>query len=127
LRVARKKAVFCFPCGVQAFALDQQLLAYYQLRKREPPIWLLEHMQHPFPDADLFASLPKGWRVTSRANESLRFHLWIMRREMRPTWNYIFRLAIVTMPGLVRRILRSFDSEPCYRRIFIATRSECPT
>jgi hypothetical protein len=126
LRVARKKAVFCFPCGSLAHAIDRQLLADYRLSNIEPPVWLLEHMQHPFPDADLFGSLPKEWRVTTRVNESLRFHLRIMRMEMKPAWHYVFRAAIVSMPGILRRILQFFDSEPCYRRIFIATRCESP-
>jgi SAM-dependent methyltransferase len=122
LRVARKKAVFCFPCGPQAFALDQKLLADYQKREIEPPVWLQEHMQNPFPDRDLFQSLPDGWSVRSKANESLSFHYWVMRKEMLRPWDYAFRLALLVMPGVVRRVLRSFDDEPSYRMIYTLTR-----
>jgi len=122
LRVARKKVVFCFPCGSEAFALDQKLFAEYRKRDVEPPAWLKEHMQHPFPNRDLFQSLPDGWSVRSKTNERLSFHYWMMRKEMLRPWDYAFRLAVLIMPGIVRWVLQFFDGEPSYRTIFIVSR-----
>jgi SAM-dependent methyltransferase len=122
LRVARKGAVFGFPCGRDAFLLDQKLFSDYQRRGMPPPIWLEEHMQHPFPDRDLFRTAPNGWQLATRANESLRFHYWLMRREMWRPWRYAFRLALLLVPGVVRRVLRGFDEEPSYRTIYTLVR-----
>lgn len=124
LRVARNKAIFCFPCGEQALALDRALVDEYRTRGMDPPLWLQEHMQYPFPDGDLFQVVPAGWKIRSEANESLKFHRWLMRKEMFRGWNYLFRIALLTMPGLARRILGYCNDEPCYRRIFILTREE---
>ena len=124
LRVARRQAIFGFPCGASAFALDQRLFVDYRARNMEPPVWLQEHMRHPFPGGDLFQNVPEGWTVVRKANESLTFHYWLMRKEMHRLWNYGFRCALRVTPGLVRRILRRFDADPSYRSIFIATRHQ---
>ncbi len=124
LRVTRTAALFGFPCGHEAFLLDHKLFAEYQARGMPVPIWLEEHMRHPFPESQLFAFVPRGWQLVSKANESLRFHYWLMCREMWRPWRYAFRLALLAVPGAVRRILRRFDEEPSYRRIFVLVREE---
>jgi Methyltransferase domain len=124
LRVARRQAIFGFPSGVRAFALDRRLFAEYKARHMDPPIWLQEHMQYPFPDDDLFRKVPEGWTVIRKGNENLRFHYWLMSKEMHRLWNYSFRCALRIMPGLVRRVLRRFDAEPSYRSIFIVVRQQ---
>jgi ubiquinone/menaquinone biosynthesis C-methylase UbiE len=118
LRVARKRVLFCFPCGAQAFALDQKLNADYEKRGKEAPIWLQEHMMHPFPDRDLFHSLPDGWKVRYKPSECLSFHDWMMHKEMGRGWDYAFRLVLLIFPRIVRYILNSFDRDPSYRTIF---------
>lgn len=123
LRVTQEVAIFGFPCGSPAFELDQKLLSHYRKQRKRPPAWLEEHMLYPFPDRNLFQSLPDGWSVRSRPNESLSFHYWVMCKEMLRPWNYAFRLAVWMMPGVVRRVLRSFDDEPSYRTIFVVTRA----
>ncbi len=122
LRVSRKKVVFCFPSGPQAFAVDQKLFAEYQRRGMDPPEWLKEHMQYPFPDRDLFQSLPEGWGIRCKPNESLSFHSWLMHKEMNRLWNYLFRVTLLVMPAVVRHVLRGFDNEPSYRMIYTLTR-----
>lgn len=127
LRVARKIAVFGYPCGPDAFALDQGLYRDYQSRKIQPPVWLEEHMLHAFPDESLFANLPSGWKKQVIPNESLQFHLWMMKKEMFRPWNYCFRLLLRLVPGLLERFLSRADREPSYRKIFVLRRESSPT
>lgn len=122
LRVARKLVVFGYPCGQAAFELDQKLYRDYQSRNLSPPAWLEEHMLHPFPDADLLAELPTGWKKEVIPNESLRFHYWMMRREMFRLWDYSFRLMLRIVPSSVERCLQHANREPSYRTIFVLKR-----
>lgn len=122
LRVSRKIVVFGYPCGKAAFELDQRLYRDYQRRNTTPPIWLEEHMLHAFPDEELFADLPQGWKQQIFPNESLRFHLWMMRTEMFRPWDFALRLLLRILPGVVERALRRADREPSYRKIFVLER-----
>lgn len=122
LRVARRLAVFGYPCGPTAFELDRKLYRDYHDRRVAPPIWLEEHMLHQFPDEDLFGDLPAGWRRKVIPNESLRFHYWMMNAEMFRPWDYSFRILLWFVPGLVEQILQRMDREPSYRKIFVLTR-----
>jgi hypothetical protein len=122
LRVSRKVAVFGYPCGALALALDRGLYEQYLRQNTAPPIWLVEHMMHPFPDDKLFAKPPTGWRVTSLPNESLDFHSWMMRMEMHHVLNYVFRFGLLLVPKGVEKLLRRVDREPSYRRIFVLSR-----
>lgn len=122
LRVAGKVAVFGYPCGPGALALDRKLRTDYQARKMSPPVWLEEHLRHPFPDEHLFQPLPDGWNKRVFPNERLEFHYWMMRKEMRREWDYSFRLALLLMPGITGWLLRHADGEPSYRKIFVLTR-----
>ena len=112
LRVARKMAVFGYPCGPAAFELDQKLYHDYRTRNLSPPRWLEEHMLHQFPDENLFGELPAGWKSKVIPNESLPFHYWMMRTEMFRLWDYSFRLLLWAVPGLVERLLQRVDREP---------------
>jgi hypothetical protein len=123
LRVARKFAVFGYPCGSAAFELDRKLFRNYQSRHLQPPVWLEEHMLHPFPDESLLMALPAGWKSDEVIpNESLEFHYWMMRSEMFRPWNYAFRLILRIMPGAVERFLQHTNQEPSYRKIFVLRR-----
>lgn len=126
LRVARKVVVFGYPCGPAAFQVDQKLYCDYQSRNLTPPVWLEEHMLHPFPDEDLLAELPAGWERKIIPNESLPFHYWMMRTEMFRLWNYSFRLLLLVMPSVVERFLQRVNREPPYRKIFVLTRASQP-
>jgi hypothetical protein len=123
LRVAKKLAIFGFPCGSRAQDLDKELFAEYQKRKLHPPVWLEEHMLYPFPEPNLFQSLPNGWKIESKANESIRFHRWLMLKEMNRFWLRVLRASLFVMPGTIRKLLRSCDGEPSYRTIFTALRA----
>jgi Methyltransferase domain len=123
-RVARKAAVFGYPCGPDAFSLDKRLRSDYLSRNLSAPDWLEEHMRYPFPDEDLFMNLPKGWTGIAIPNESLKFHYWMMRKEMQRPFDALFRLGLKLMPRIVELLLRRVDVEPCYRKIFVLTRSE---
>jgi hypothetical protein len=122
LRVARKMVVFGYPCGSGAYEVDQKLYREYQSRKLRPPEWLEEHMLHPFPDEDLFSEVPAGWTSKVIPNESLRFHYWMMKKEMFFLSNLCFRLALQIMPGLMEWLLLRANREPSYRKIFIFSR-----
>jgi hypothetical protein len=124
LRVTRSVAVFGFPHGPAAFDLDKNLYSEYKKREEPPPVWLEEHMSYPFPTGELFRELPSGWKMKAIPNESLDFHIWVMRKEMHLRWYYIFRLALLIMPTFVERLLRKADSEPTYRMIFVLTRQQ---
>lgn len=123
LRVTRDVAVFGYPCGPEALAIDHKLRADYQNRGRPVPAWLEEHMLYPFPDANLFSDLPSGWKASVISNESLRFHYWMMRSEMHRPVDHLFRLGLLVMPGLIQSLLLRADKEPAYRKIFIVSRS----
>jgi len=122
VRVARKLVIIGYPCGPAAFDLDQKLFREYQARDLVPPLWLEEHMLHPFPDENLLVKLPVGWKSDVIPNESLQFHYWMMKAEMSPLSNYSFRLALRTLPALVERLLQRADREPSYRKIFVLSR-----
>jgi hypothetical protein len=122
LRVARKIAVIGYPCGPRAYALDQRLWTDCQRRKMPVPPWLKEHMLYPFPDESLFKDLDHGWAVGSAGNDNLRFHNWIVRREMKLRWAYIFHVVERLVPRCLERVLTLADRGPCYRKIFALTR-----
>lgn len=122
LRVARKLAIFGYPCGQSAFDVDRKLYSDYKSRHETPPTWLEEHMLHQFPDEDLLVRLPACWKKTVIPNESLRFHYCMMRLEMFRLLDYGFRIALRTVPRFVERFLQRVNREPSYRKIFILTR-----
>jgi len=121
LRVARAVAVFGYPCGPAAHALDRKLREGYVRRKVAPPIWLEEHMMNPFPDGELFSAV-EGWKVKSVPNESLDFHYRMMQMEMYRPLDYLFRLGLLVVPRVIEKLLRRVDREPSYRRIFVLSR-----
>lgn len=125
LRVTRKMAIFGFPCGVQAHRLDERLFQDYGRLGWQPPAWLAEHMENPFPEDDLFKRLPASWEIEALGNEHLRFHYWMTRREMKRNWDRCFRLALAACPALVEAALRLVDREPYYRKIFVVRRVSC--
>ncbi|PYV26778.1 MAG: hypothetical protein DMG27_05785 [Acidobacteria bacterium] len=122
LRVARRAAVFGFPSGADAFAIDQRLLADFQRRGQVPPEWLEEHMLHPFPGPDLFEGLSADWTVGSFGNEHLRFHYWLAHKEMDPLWSRFLGVLPRVVPSPLELALRLVDREPFYRRIFVVAR-----
>jgi hypothetical protein len=126
LRVARKMVVCGYPCGPDAFALDQKLYRDYQNRNLPPPIWLEEHMRQGFPDENLFSELPAGWVGRVVPNESLQLHYWIMRKEMVRVWNFLFCRALRIMPGLIAWLLQQSNRNPSYRKLFVLTRESEP-
>lgn len=124
LRVARRVAIFGFPCGSAAFDVDRELYLDYRRRGMTPPGWLQEHLLHPFPDGDLFGDLPAGWKAKVMPNESLNFHKWLMRAEMSRSSDLFFRLALLVVPSIIEHLLIRADREPSYRMIFVLRRSE---
>lgn len=122
LRVMRGVAVFAFPSGPQAFEYDRKLAETYDREQQDRPVWLQEHMQHPFPTEHLFENLHRQWTVTTFGNENLDVHYWIMRKEMHRLWNYVFAFMLAALPGIVEYMLRRADHEPYYRRIVVVQR-----
>lgn len=126
LRVSRRIVVFGYPCGQAASELDRKLYRDYTQKQLAAPIWLEEHMLHPFPDDSLFADVPPGWERRVIPNESLSFHYWMMRTEMLRSWSYAFRLALRIAPRLVEKALQLVNREPSYRKLFVLTRIAGP-
>lgn len=117
LRVTGRLALFGFPAGRAAGTLDEELAREYERRGRAPPPWLREHLVQDFPDERLFDAVGPGWTVRVAGNESLGFHRWMMRCQLRFAWRALFRAALVLARPLVEGALRLADAAPCYRRI----------
>ncbi|SRR6266403_2705209 len=122
LRVTRKVAIFGFPQGPQAFEYDRKLAKVYAEKQVDAPVWLQEHMRHPFPTENLFDDLRTEWNIRSFGNESLNFHYSVMRKELHRLWNYSFLLLLALIPKTVEYILRRADHEPYYRNIVVVQR-----
>jgi hypothetical protein len=121
LRVARRLVIFGFPCGTAAHNADRALREIYVAKHLEVPTWLEEHMLAPFPEPDLFSSFP-GWNVSQFGNESIRFHSWMMRQELRRPFVYASIAVIRFSPRLLEALLRRADSSLCYRQIFVLSK-----
>ena len=124
LRVACKVVLIGFPCGSRAYALDQRLWSDFRNSNRPVPPWLTEHMAFPFPDETLFEGVGSGWLVRSLGNDNLWFHNWLIRRLSSPYWCNFFATVERKIPHVLEQALRLVDCPPCYRRIFVLTRSE---
>ena len=122
LRVTRRMAVFAFPSGEDAHAMDERFLDFHRKRGISPPPWLQEHVQYPFPEKDLFLGLVDGWTIESYGNEHVRFHDWVNHGEMSRYWGAVFRASLRFTPRLLEAGLRLMDRAPFYRIIVIATR-----
>jgi Methyltransferase domain len=123
LRVARKLVIFGFPCGQVAWESDRALYNTYLNEKREPPGWLAEHMEAPFPETDLFQAA-EGWTIALSGNENLRFHAWLMRQEMSYRFVRASMAAMRAAPSLLEFLLRQADGPPCYRQIVTLLRPQ---
>ncbi len=122
LRVARKLVIFGFPCGQLAWQSDQALFNAYLHAKRPPPPWLAEHMEAPFPGPEIIQQAD-GWDVQQTGNENIRFHSWLMAKEM--TSGRFVRASSIAMrraPLLLEAMLRKADRSPFYRQIFVLSR-----
>ena len=124
LRVARTIVLIGFPSGIRAYELDRQLWTDCHNLNNEVPPWLEEHVLYSFPDETLFRDLNDGWKVRTIGNDNLRFHDWVIRREMRFRWYCVFRIIEKLVPSLLKRLLRCANREPCYRKIFALTRTQ---
>jgi ubiquinone/menaquinone biosynthesis C-methylase UbiE len=122
LRVARSVAIFAFPSGTQAFECDRRLSYDYDKAYVGVPPWLQEHMLYSFPKEDLFEEMKSKWSIKSFGNESVKFHYWLMRKEMSRLWSYFFAVLLTIVPRFVEFVLRQADREPFYRRIIVMER-----
>jgi hypothetical protein len=122
LRVSRKVVVIGYPSGSSAMAADRDLREWYLKKKKVPPAWLEEHMMHPFPNGELFSEVEEEWTVKAVPNESVEFHLRMMRLEMLWPIDHLFRLGLLIVPSLIERFLKRKDCEPSYRKIFVLCR-----
>lgn len=123
LRVARKLVIFAFPSGPLAWKSDQSLLNVYVEAGKTPPVWLAEHMEAPFPEIDLFTQI-EGWKIETVGNESIRFHFWLMRKEMSYRFVRACQIAMQAAPWLLAPLLRRADRQPFYRQIVVLSRRE---
>jgi SAM-dependent methyltransferase len=122
LRVARKLTIFAFPFGPYARMVDEALYADLKRKGIQPPGWLSEHMDQPFPDQLLFEQLSADWQVETFGNEHVGFHDWLIRKEMSPRFDRVFRWWLKTCPFWTEALLRIADRPPYYRMIVVAIR-----
>jgi hypothetical protein len=125
MRVARKLVIFGFPSGELAWKSDQALYNSYVNAKLDPPNWLAEHMEAPFPEPQLFQP-EDGWNIEWNGNENLRFHSWLMRKEMSYRFVRVSQAAMRAVPSLLDLMLRTADRPPCYRQIVTLSRPQTP-
>ena len=118
LRVCRSIAIFGFPCGPSAWEIDRKLHQSYLAAGETAPVWLQEHMEHPFPTSDIFSAVT-GWCIEEIPNEYLRFHLLMMQLERRHKINRAFSILLESAPWLLRPILDLANRRPAYRNIFV--------
>jgi hypothetical protein len=121
LRVAGKLVIFGFPSGKAAWQADRELLDTYIRAKRTPPSWLTEHMEAQFPEPELLKEID-GWRIEQQGNESIRFHSWLMRKEMSGAFVRASTMLLQVAPSLVERLLARTDRDPSYRQIITLRR-----
>ena len=121
MRVAKHLVIFGFPCGEAAHDSDRSLRQAYLRRDEVVPVWLEEHMDAAFPEADLFQGL-EGWQVAQFGNESLQFHTRLMHLEMNKAFLKTSSRLVRYAPWLFGRWLRAGDSAPYYRQIFVLSR-----
>ena len=125
LRVARKLAIFGFPCGPLAWQADKSLFNTYVDAGKQPPGWLAEHMEAPFPDTELLPQMD-GWDVQWIGNESIRFHSWLMRKEMSYRFVLVSSFLMRLLPSILEVLLRRADRPPFYRQLAVFSRRETP-
>lgn len=121
LRVSKDLVIFGFPSGQPAWELDLELMEHYKTARQTTPVWLEEHMLAPFPGPDLFNGL-EGWSVDRLGNENLKFHGWLMRREMSRIFVRLSSAFMRRAPRVVEFALKSVEFPPYYRQIFILHR-----
>lgn len=136
-RVTRRLLVVGCPAGEEAIDADRRLLDRYRERELEVPGWLVEHVEHGFPDsAELRAWLEPHGEVELIANESVAAHARISRFELTPRG--VRRSVALARPlrsmiraggaarricaALVRNLLRGRDRRPSYRTIAVVRR-----
>jgi hypothetical protein len=118
LRVARRLVIFGFPCGEAAHDEDEALKQWYLDQQKDVPVWLEEHMEAEFPEPSLFSDLP-GWNVDQFGNESIRFHSWLIQREVHRNFVRVTGRLARWSPWLMEPLIRRADAEPYYRQIFV--------
>jgi hypothetical protein len=123
LRVARKLVILGFPCGQLAWESDKALFNTFLNAGLRPPEWLVEHMDAPFPDVDVLRDAD-GWEIQRIGNESIRFHSWMIEKEMSGKFLRASSLAMRVAPSLVEALLRKADRPPFYRQIFVLSRRD---
>jgi hypothetical protein len=125
LRVARKLVIFAFPCGQAAWDSDYKLREAYKDTRLAVPVGLDEHMVAPFPGAEIFAGL-KGWSVEQFGNDNLKFHDWLMRKEMSYAFCRFSMACMRVAPTLIESALRKANVPPYYRQIFVLRKQNDP-
>ncbi|OGF99779.1 hypothetical protein A2Y99_02355 [Candidatus Gottesmanbacteria bacterium RBG_13_37_7] len=124
LRVARKKVIIALPCGKQAKAEDEFLTVYYRLQFSRDYIFIAQHNRYGLPDCKtvrsiisrLSQSLRKKTAVSVYGNENILLHRFLMKGFMTKNIfvDFIYRKVLL----FVIPILRMFNEEPTYRKIF---------
>jgi hypothetical protein len=94
VRTARRRVIVAGPAGEGARAADLRLGAALRGRGHDPPEWLAEHEQHPFPTrGDIREQLEEHGRVRLMGDENLRWHEVLMRIEARRPGFHLSRAA----------------------------------
>jgi hypothetical protein len=131
-RVSRRRAVIACPVGEAAFAADQRLAAHIAARGRPVPGWLVEHLDHGFPEIRTItdAASPFG-PIKVIGNESVAAHERLTEAELAPITALGSRLisqplqALMTSrrrrarraAAVILKAIRGDDRTPTYRAV----------
>jgi SAM-dependent methyltransferase len=131
-RVAKARAVMAFPAGEAALAADRRLAQNLSARGRAVPPWLVEHLDHGFPEvAKIVAVAAPFGAVRVAGNESITAHerlVWaelhyapalvlrLLSRALEPMLASDRRRARCAARAVLHRI-RGRDSPPAYRAV----------
>jgi SAM-dependent methyltransferase len=105
MRTARRRLIVACPTGPAALAADRRLAADLRRRGVSPPLWLVEHERHGFPEAEEIRDrLASGGRVRMIGNENIGWHEWLFSFEFRRPGFHVSRVAsTILAAGLTSR------------------------
>lgn len=125
LKIAEKMVIIAVPCGREAYLQDKYLNQLFKKKYKSPYRFLDEQVQYGLPEEnDIKNASKKGAEdnhkeitIKIKGNENLKLRYFLMRGWVSNNLivNIIFRkILLFAIP-----ILRLFNQEPTYRKIFI--------
>lgn len=124
LRIARKKVIIALPCGKDSTNEDILLAEFSKKHSGKILPFLQEHLKYRLPEKEEIIEMiesgankyNKEVKITIRGNESIFLHRFLLKGYMvNNFWvDFFFRKILL----LAISIMRLFNKEPTYRKIF---------